>query len=325
MSGITGQYFRQFGLTVAAGGVHLAAGGAADHAGAGGLCAQAGSDRSPAIMRDGPIMTLYLHGAALVRGRIAGRRSPAAVCSSRCRSLASGRDSAVFRAARGFREFCSSPSSCPPAARSRIRRACPPRRLRCSANRPQVTDVIEFVGTDDGEIRNADLYISLVPRAERTHEPEAMGAEHGPGAARGCRTGTELFQSQGGGGDRDIQFYLTGDDPPLVETDRPHPSSPRCSALGEIRAAAHTRRPAAPRNRGAAAARRGRAARRERAEHQPDHPHRDAGRSAAERCQVRAGRPPDTDPREPGRKRAPGPRHARESAGAHCIGGRRAA
>ncbi len=32
---------------------------------------------------------------------------------------------------------------------------------------PEVTDIVEFVGGDDGEIRNAVTYISLVPRSER--------------------------------------------------------------------------------------------------------------------------------------------------------------
>src|SRR5258708_22570868 len=31
----------------------------------------------------------------------------------------------------------------------------------------EVTDVVEFVGGDDGEIRTATLYISLAPRGER--------------------------------------------------------------------------------------------------------------------------------------------------------------
>ncbi len=40
MGGISGQFFKQFGLTVAVGGVHLADGGAAHHSGAGGLRAE---------------------------------------------------------------------------------------------------------------------------------------------------------------------------------------------------------------------------------------------------------------------------------------------
>jgi multidrug efflux pump subunit AcrB len=30
---------------------------------------------------------------------------------------------------------------------------------------PEVTDIVEFVGGDDGEIRNGTMYINLVPRS----------------------------------------------------------------------------------------------------------------------------------------------------------------
>ena len=41
-------------------------------------------------------------------------------------------------------------------------------RLRSCANRPEVTNIVEFVGSDDGEIRLANIYITLVPRSQRS-------------------------------------------------------------------------------------------------------------------------------------------------------------
>ena len=127
-----------------------------------------------------------------------------------------------------------------------------------------------------------------------------------------------------GGGGRDIQLYLTGDDPPLVERTA-HQLIAEMRGVNEIRD---------PRIRGDLpkpeivvhprldlAAQLGR----ERAEHQPDDPHRDARRSAAERRQVFAVRPADSDPRELDRKRAARSGHARESAGADRVGRRGAA
>ena len=81
---------------------------------------------------------------------------------------------------------------------------------------PEVTDVVEFVGGDDGEIRNGSIFISLVPRSERTMSQKEWEQSMMPALNR-VPDGRLNFQSQGGGGGRDLQFYLTGDEPPLVE------------------------------------------------------------------------------------------------------------
>jgi multidrug efflux pump subunit AcrB len=82
---------------------------------------------------------------------------------------------------------------------------------------PEVSNVVEFVGGDDGEIRTATLYISLVPRSQRKLSQKEWEQSMMPAIAR-VPDGRLYFSSQsGGGGGRDLQFYLTGDDPALVE------------------------------------------------------------------------------------------------------------
>jgi multidrug efflux pump subunit AcrB len=80
---------------------------------------------------------------------------------------------------------------------------------------PEVTDIVEFAGGgDSGEIRIATLYVSLVPRSERSITQKQWEQKMMP--LLGQVPDGHLNFSEGGGG-RDIQLYLTGDDPPLVE------------------------------------------------------------------------------------------------------------
>ena len=82
---------------------------------------------------------------------------------------------------------------------------------------PEVSDVVESIGGgDDGELRKATLYISLVPREDRKLSQKEWEDKVTPELARvpDARVG---FAAQGGGGGRPLTFYLTGDDPALVE------------------------------------------------------------------------------------------------------------
>ena len=82
---------------------------------------------------------------------------------------------------------------------------------------PEVSDVVESIGGgDDGELRKATLYITLVPREERELSQKEWEDKVTPELARvpDARVG---FTAQGGGGGRPLTFYLTGDDPALVE------------------------------------------------------------------------------------------------------------
>jgi hypothetical protein len=80
---------------------------------------------------------------------------------------------------------------------------------------PEVTDIVEFVGGGDyGEIRNATLYVSLVPRSQRSISQKQWEQQMMP--LLGKVPDGHVNFSEGSGG-RDIQLYLTGDDAPLVE------------------------------------------------------------------------------------------------------------
>jgi multidrug efflux pump subunit AcrB len=79
---------------------------------------------------------------------------------------------------------------------------------------PMVRDVVEFVGVGDGEIHNAALYINLVPRTERKLTQKQWEQAMIPLLSQ-VPDGLLNFTDNGGG--RDIQLYLTGDDPQLVE------------------------------------------------------------------------------------------------------------
>jgi multidrug efflux pump subunit AcrB len=78
---------------------------------------------------------------------------------------------------------------------------------------PLVTDVVEFVGASDGEIRNGDIFVSLVPRSERSLNQKQWQQSMMPLLSQ--VPDGHLNFSDGGG--TDIQLYLTGDDPQLVE------------------------------------------------------------------------------------------------------------
>jgi multidrug efflux pump subunit AcrB len=79
---------------------------------------------------------------------------------------------------------------------------------------PVVTNIVEFVGSSDGLIQNASIYVSLVPRDQRSMSQKQWEQQMMP-LLNQVPDGQLYFSDNGGG--RDLQFYLTGDDPPLVE------------------------------------------------------------------------------------------------------------
>jgi multidrug efflux pump subunit AcrB len=96
---------------------------------------------------------------------------------------------------------------------------------------PLVTDVVEFVGSSDGEIRNGIIYASLVPRSGRSMNQKQWEQSMMPLLNR-VPDGRLNFSDGGNGSD--IQLYLTGDDPPLVERTA-HQVIAEMQGLNEIR------------------------------------------------------------------------------------------
>ena len=96
---------------------------------------------------------------------------------------------------------------------------------------PQVTNVVEFVGGDDGEIRNGEIYVSLVPRKDRPMSQKEWEQQIMP-LLNKVPDGHLNFSDNGGG--RDFQMYLTSDDPELLERTG-HQVLAEMRALNEIR------------------------------------------------------------------------------------------
>jgi len=82
---------------------------------------------------------------------------------------------------------------------------------------PEVTDVIEFVGSSEGETHDAKIYVSLVPRSERQLSQKEWEQAMMPILNQEVPDGHLNFSGEGPGGDRDIEFYLVGDDAQSVE------------------------------------------------------------------------------------------------------------
>ena len=81
----------------------------------------------------------------------------------------------------------------------------------------EVTDVVEAIGSDeDGQVRNANVYISLVPKSQRALSQKGWEDTVLP-QLRKIPDARVQFQSQTGGDGRDVTMYITGDDPALVD------------------------------------------------------------------------------------------------------------
>jgi len=87
--------------------------------------------------------------------------------------------------------------------------------------RPEVENVVENIGTD-GDVRQASLYIQLVPVSRR----KLLGADFEKDVMKSLRTIPDAIMSfekqSGAGGNRDLTIFLTGDDPALVEQSAQH-------------------------------------------------------------------------------------------------------
>ncbi len=139
----------------------------------------------------------------------------------------------AFLPAGGFRQLRSSTSSCRPAARCEDTARVSAAAAALLRKSPEVTDVIEFVGSSDaGDIRSAIIYVSLVPRSQRKMSQKQWEQRMMP-LLNQVPDGHLNFSNGGGG--RDVQLYLTGDDPPLVERTA-HQLIEEMRGLNEIRA-----------------------------------------------------------------------------------------
>ena len=81
----------------------------------------------------------------------------------------------------------------------------------------EVTDVVESVGgNEDGDVRTATLYVSLVQPSERSMTQREWERSVAPELAQVPDARVD-FSNGGFGGGRDVTLYITGDDPVLTE------------------------------------------------------------------------------------------------------------
>jgi len=225
MSGITGQYFKQFGLTVAAA-VFISL-----------LVARlitpvlaAYTLKPDAMLQhsvDGPIMSRYLQ----ILRWVAGNRWKTILGGFVFFALSIGMMWVIPKAFVPPEDFASAELDIelPPGGTlddtARVAAAA----TAILRKSPEVTDVVEFVGGD--EIRTATLYISLVPRSQRSLSQKQWQQKMGP-LMQTVPDGQLNFSDNGGG--RDVQLYLTSDDPVLLEATA-HQLLAEMQGLGELR------------------------------------------------------------------------------------------
>ena len=213
MPGITGQYFIQFGLTVAAA-VFFSLLVARLITPV--IAAYTLSPDSLPAHEDGPIMSRYLQ---VLRWCV----------QHRWKALAGGTlffvlsILALQKVPTSFIPESDTSSAqlsieLPPGVRLEQTAAVSATAYEILKSQPEVKDVVEFVGADEsGEVRTATQYINLVPRDNRELTQSEWQDKILPQLKR-IPDARILFQNQNGSGmGRDITLYLTGDDPVLVD------------------------------------------------------------------------------------------------------------
>ena len=211
MGGITGQYFKQFGLTVAAA-VFFSLLVARLITPV--VAAYTLKSERVAVHSDGPVMAWYL-------------RALKWSVQHRWKTLAAG---TVFFALsilglmlipKSFVPEQDNSSAdlqieLPPGVRLEDTAAFSAAAYRIVSRHPEVTSVVESIGADDaGEVRTAELFIDLVPPSKRKETQQEWERR----VLKELKTIPDArihFEKQSGSGGRDFTVYLTGDQPDLV-------------------------------------------------------------------------------------------------------------
>jgi multidrug efflux pump subunit AcrB len=208
MGGVTGQYFKQFGLTVAvAVFISLMVARLITPV----LAAYALRSDAVGHAEDGPWMTYYL---SLLRWCVANRWKTMAFGVAFF-LLSLGALIIIPKAFVPPEDFASSALAIelPPGGTLEDTSRVAAGAAAVLRKQPEVSNVVEFVGGDDGEIRTAAIYISLVPRSERALS-QKQWEQHMMPLLGQVPDGLMNFSEDGG---RDVQLYLTGDDTALLE------------------------------------------------------------------------------------------------------------
>ena len=213
MPGITGQYFIQFGLTVAAA-VFFSLLVARLITPV--VAAYTLKSDKVASHEDGPVMTWYQKVLRLsVRHRWVTLSAGTLFFAASIGGLMIMPQSFVPDA-----DFGSSnlQLELPPGVRLEDTAAVSASAYRIVARQPEVSSVVESIGEDDsGEVRMANLFISLVPSNKR-HMTQKQWEERVLRDLKKIPDAQMHFQKQSGAGmGRDITIFIAGDDPALVD------------------------------------------------------------------------------------------------------------
>jgi hydrophobe/amphiphile efflux-1 (HAE1) family protein len=209
MGGIVGQFFKQFGLTVAAAvffsllvarlitPVVAAYVLKSDHA----------------VHTDGALMRRYM---MLLRWVVAHRWKTlgvAVVIYAASMGVFALLPTSVF--SNDEIGFSQMQIELPPGVRLEDTAAVSQKIYDVVRKRPEVKSVVEFIGSDD--IRNAQQFIELIPKSQR----KLTSPEFEQDVMKQLRLIPDArisFQNQNGaGGNADLQLYLTGDDPAQLD------------------------------------------------------------------------------------------------------------
>jgi multidrug efflux pump subunit AcrB len=212
MGGITGQYFKQFGLTVAAAVFFslLVARLITPVIAAYTLKSDEG-----AVHTDGPIMSGYLRALHWsVEHRWKTMAAGAVFFGLSVLGLVLIPKSFVPNA-----DFSSSDLmlELPPGVRLEDTAAASAAVYRVLSRLPEVSDVVESIGADEfGEVRTANLFITLVPPNQRQVTQDEW-EKRTIQLLKAIPDARINFMKNSGSNGRDITIYITGDDSDLVQ------------------------------------------------------------------------------------------------------------
>jgi len=213
MGGITGQYFKQFGLTVAAA-VFFSLLVARLITPV--IAAYTLKSERVATHTDGPIMAWY---------QLALRWS----VRHRWLTLAAGTVFfglsilGLYLIPKSFvpeSDFSNSGLflELPPGVRLEDTAAASAAAYRILARQPEVADVVESIGADEfDEVRSANLWITLVP-PEKRKLTQKQWEDRVLQELKQIPDARVSFMKNSGSGGRDITIYITGDEPDLVQS-----------------------------------------------------------------------------------------------------------
>jgi hydrophobe/amphiphile efflux-1 (HAE1) family protein len=212
MPGISGQYFIQFGLTVAAAVFFsLLVARLVTPV----IAAYTLKSEHVAVHSDGPVMSMYLRTLRwCIHNRWKTILAGTAFFALSIVGLVLIPKSLMPDADLGASNL---EVELPTGVRLEDTAAASAAAYRILERQPEVTNIVETIGEDDnGEIRTAQLFISLLPRNQRRISQKEFEVR----VLKDLQVIPDAqihFNKNGGGGGRDVNIYITGDDPPVVQ------------------------------------------------------------------------------------------------------------